>query len=100
MEKNIFKSAFQDVDRKQISASLKAGVFFRFDKTLHIDYLHFIIYIRIFHRDNLLRLEKNFLDYVDLLKKLDLRAYVYTDDLIKFELGIGRLWLIWENSDV
>ncbi len=100
LEVHVFKAAFQDVDWKEVPALTKVGVFFRFDKTLHIDYVHFIIYVRVFHRDDLSRLEKNFLTYVHLLKKVDLGDYVYTDDPTKFEPGIGRLWLIRENSDV
>lgn len=100
IEKDIFKAAFQGIDWKQIPALLKVGVFFRFDKTLHIDYVHFVIYTHSFPRKDLVPLEKNFLDYTRLLKKFDLSPYVYTDDPSKFEYGIGRIWLIHEKSPV
>ncbi len=100
MEKDIFKTAFHGIDWKQIPALLKVGVFFRFDKTLHIDYVHFVIYTHSFPREDLVPLEKNFLDYTRLLKKVDLSPYLYIDNPSKFECGIGRFGLIHEKSPV
>lgn len=99
-QENIFKIAFQDVNWKQVPALLKVGVFFRFDKTLHIDYVHFTIRIGSFSRDDLLRLETNFLEYAHMIKKIDLSPYVYTEDPLKFKYVIGRIWLIHEKSPV
>lgn len=96
----VFKEAFQDVDWKQIPALLRVGMFFRFDQTFHIDYVHFIIYRRSFPKEDLLSLEKNFLKYMRLIKKVDLSPYVYTDNPGKFDYGIGRFWLINEKSSV
>lgn len=45
------------------------GVFFRFDKTFHIDYVHFVIGSRAPSRKELIHLGKNFLNYVCLTKK-------------------------------
>lgn len=79
---------------------MKVGVFFRFDKTLHIDYVHFTIRIGSFSRDDLLRLETNFLEYARMIKKVDLGAYVYTEDPLNLKYGIGRICLIHEKSPV
>lgn len=96
----IFKEAFQNVNWKQIPALLKVGVFFRFNKTFHIDYVHFVIYRNSFSKEDLVRLEKNFLEYMRIIKKVDLSPYVYTDNPEKFNYGIGRIWLIYEKSSV
>lgn len=96
----VFREAFQDVNWKQIPALLKVGMFFRFNKTFHIDYVHFVIYRRIFTKEDLLPLEKNFLEYMRIIKKVDLSPYVYTDNPEKFNYGIGRIWLIYEKSSV
>lgn len=96
----IFKVSFQDVNWKQIPALLKVGVFFRFNKTFHIDYVHFVIYRNSFSKEDLVRLEKNFLEYMRRIKEVDLSPYVSTDDPVKFTYGIGRIWLIYEKSSV
>lgn len=100
IEEHIFKEAFQNVDWKHIPDLQTIGVFFRFDKTFHMDYVHFIIRRNSFTHEDLLLLEKNLVEYVRLLKQVDLGAYVYTDDPAKFEHGIGRFWLIREKSSV
>lgn len=100
IEESVFKVAFHGVDWKQIPALLKIGVFFRFDKTYHIDYIHFAIHRKKFSREELIPLEKNFLDYIDKIKKIDLKSYLYIAEPEKFEYGIGRIWLITKNSSV
>lgn len=100
VEEDVFKAAFEEIDWKEVSVLSRVGVFFRFNKSFHIDYLHFTIPSSSFSRKDLVRLEKNFLDYARLLKKVDLSPYLYTDDPAKFEYGIGRFLLIRENSSV
>lgn len=96
----VFKVAFQDADWKQIPALTKIGVFFCFDKTYHIIYLHFFIVKGSLSQKDLLRLEDNFLAYARLLKEFDLSPHLYTDDPAKFKRGIGRIWLIRKSSPV
>lgn len=100
VEEDVFKTAFEEVDWKEVSALSRVGVFFRFNKSFHIDYLHFAIPSSFFSREDLVRLEKNFLEYGRLLKKVDLSPYLYTDNPAKFEYGIGRFVLIRKNSSV
>lgn len=100
IENNVFKVAFDEIDWKQMPGLTEIGVFFRFDKTYHIDYVHFVIGSRAPSRNELIRWEKNFLEYVRLIKKVDLSPYLYTDDPAKFQYGIGRFWLIREKSSV
>lgn len=100
VEEDVFKAAFEEIDWKEVSVLSRVGVFFRFNKSFHIDYLHFTIPSSSFSREDLVRLEFFFLDYARLLKKVDLSPYLYTDDPAKFEYGIGRFLLIRENSSV
>lgn len=98
IEDKVFKEAFQDVSWKQMPALTDVGVFFRFDKTYHVDYIHFIIPLGDFSREDLLSLEKCFLHYARLIKKVDLKPYLYIDNPDKFVNGISRLSLIRKNS--
>lgn len=98
IEENVFKVAFQDADWKQIPKLAEVGVFFRFNKTFHIDYLHFVINSRGPSRADLVRLEKNLLEYARLIKEIDLSPYFYTVDPENFQYGITRITLIMKNS--
>lgn len=98
VEDKAFKEAFRDVSWKQMPALTDVGVFFRFDKTSHVDYIHFIIPLGDFSRDDLLYLEKCFLQYVRLIKKVDLKPYLYSDNPEKFVNGISRFSLIRKTS--
>lgn len=98
VENKAFQEAFQDVSWKQMSALTDVGVFFRFDKTYHVDYIHFIIPLGDFSRDDLLRLEKCFLQYTRLIKKVDLKSYLYIDNPEKFVNGISRISLVRKAS--
>lgn len=100
VEEDVFKVAFEEIDWKKVPVLSRVGVFFRFNKSFHIDYLHFTIPSSSFSQKDLVRLEKNFLEYIQLLKKVDLSPYLYTEDPSKFEYGIGRFVLIRENSSV
>lgn len=100
VEEQVFKVAFQDVDWKQIPDLTRIGVFFCFDKTYHIIYVHFFIPKGALSSDDLVRLEDNFLAYGRLLKEFDLSPHLYTDDPAKFKRGIGRIWLIRKSSPV
>lgn len=98
VEENVFKVAFQDADRKQMSGLTEIGVFFCFDKTYHIIYVHFFIPKGALSSDDLVRLEDHFLAYARLLKEFDLSPHLYTDDPAKFKRGMGRFVLIRESS--
>lgn len=100
IEESVFKRAFQKIEWKGRPALTEVGVFFRFDRTWHIDYVHFIINSRGPSRKELLLLEKNLLEYIRLIKKVDLGEYLTTDDPEKFEYGISRGYLIRKNSPV
>lgn len=100
IEKEVFKEAFKEIDWKSMYGLTEIGVFFHFNKTFHIDYVHFVIGSRAPSRDKLIHLEKNFLEYVSLIKKFDLSPYLYTENFENFDGGIGRFWLIREKSSV
>lgn len=100
IEDQVFQCAFQGVKWKAMPALTEVGVFFRFDKTLHIDYVHFIINSRGPSRKELVLLEKNLVEYIRLIKKVDLGEHLTTDDHEKFEYGISRGYLIRKNSPV
>lgn len=100
IEAHVFKPAFEGVEWKALPALTEVGVFFRFDKTFHIDYVHFVINSRGPSPKELLLLEKNLLEYIRLIKKVDLGEHLTTDDPEKFEYGISRGYLIRKNSPV
>lgn len=100
VENRAFREAFRNVDWKQIPALADVGVFFQFDKTFHIDYIHFAVPRRLFSDKDLLRLEKNFYQYTRLVKEIDLRPYLDVSDPEKFVNGISRFVLIRKTSDV
>lgn len=102
LEEKVFKVAFDDVNWKQMPGLADVGVFFCFNKSLQIDYVHFIINTessRLSHNE-LLDLEKNFVKYAHLMKKVNVADFGYAENSEQFCNGIGRVWLIWKKSSL
>lgn len=100
LEEQVFKVAFHNVDWKQMPALTEVGVFFRFDNSLQIDYVHFVITPRSPSRRELISLEENLVEYIHLMKKVNVANYGYTDDPEKFCSFVTRGQLIRKKSSL